>query len=370
MRTLADLPSEVITLVAIELETEDFLNLRHTCRDLNSKSFSQFLGCYFKVRYHMLNRHSLQNLLEVSAHPVFGPSLHTLEICVDHLTEDPPDYEPGTWIEPGRWMFLAESDTAANVNEEAYKYCLEDQKRLGECGLDTTYLTRALINLSKCRAVYINDTHRPWGAASQKRQTGVRPTSSMGRVESIDYIKRTLKVVLAAIMASQVSLDLFEISPGFNRQAISPEMLPLWQDFHLRQPILQLTPFTSLSLMINPEPHTHSEAWAQDLLTFIGLFPALKELSLHFHPGDNHGRLGTLSTSLRLHCLRVLSITATECAEDDLATLFLNHKDTLREIYLDCVDIIEEKGSWTSLELMVEEQLSVENFSRPDFSWR
>lgn len=100
-------------------------------------------------------------------------------------------------------------------------------------------------------------------------------------------------------------------------------------------------------------------------MTFIGLFLALKELSLHFYPGNNYRRLVTLSTSLRLPCLRVLLITATKCTKDDLATLFLNYKDTLREIYLDCVNIIKEKGSWTSLELMVKEQLSVKNFSRP-----
>lgn len=90
MPTLADLPGEVTTLLAIELETEDFLHLRLTCKDLNSKSFSQFLSCYFKIRYHMLDRQSLHNLLEVFAHPVFGPALHTLEICVDNLTEDLP----------------------------------------------------------------------------------------------------------------------------------------------------------------------------------------------------------------------------------------------------------------------------------------
>ena len=39
------------------------------------------------------------------------------------------------------------------MNEEAYKRCLEDQKRLGDRELDTAYLTRALINLSNCKAV-------------------------------------------------------------------------------------------------------------------------------------------------------------------------------------------------------------------------
>ncbi|KAH8595094.1 hypothetical protein B0O99DRAFT_512714 [Bisporella sp. PMI_857] len=367
MPTLADLPGEVVTLLAIELETEDFLNLRLTCKDLNSKSFSQFLGCYFKIRYHMLDRQSLHNLLEVSAHPVFGPALHTLEICVDHLTEDPPSYHPGTWDSPGNWQFGAESSAEAVVNKEAYKRCLEDQKHLGECGLDTVYLMRALINLSNCKTVCINDTNRPWGAASQKRQTGVFPTSSMGHVESIDYIKRTVRVVLTAIMASQVSLDLLEISPGFNREAISPEMLPLWPDICLGEPLSQLTLVTSLALMINPETHLRSNEWTQDLLNFIGLFPALKEFSLYFYGHDEDGRLGTLSTSLRLPSLRVLSITAVDCAEDDLATLFLNHKDTLREIHLDSIDIIEGKGSWTSLECTVGEKLSIEKFSLVEY---
>lgn len=363
MPTLADLPGEVITLLAIELEIEDFLNLRLTCKDLNSKPFSQFLGCYFKIRYHMLERQSLHNLLEVSAHPVFGPALHTLEICVDHLTEDPPSFHPGTWDSPGNWLLGGESSVETIVNREAYERCLEDQKHLGECGLDTAYLTRALINLSNCKTVYINDTNRPWGAASQKRKTGVFPTSCMGPIESIDYFKRTIRVVLTAIIASQISLDRLEISPGFNREAISPEMLPLWPDICLGQPLSQLTHVTSLALMINPKTRLRSNEWTQDLLNFIGLFPALKEFSLCFYGRDEDGRLGSLSTSLRLQFLQVLSITAADCAEGDLATLFLNHKDTLREIHLDSIDIIGGKGSWTSLECTVEEKLSIEKFS-------
>lgn len=134
MLTLTSLPGEVITLLVIELGTEGFLNLRLTCKYMHSKSFSQFLACYFKIRYHMLDRQSLLNLLEVSAHLVFGLALHTLEICVDHLTEDPPSYHPGTWNNPVKWPFGDESGVEAVVNEEAYKRCFEDQKRLRDCG--------------------------------------------------------------------------------------------------------------------------------------------------------------------------------------------------------------------------------------------
>ena len=366
MPLLADLPSEVITLLAIQLETDDFCNLRLTCQDLNSKSFSQFLGCYFKIRYHMLNRQSLHNLLEVSTHSVFGPALHTLEICVDHLSADPPSYHPSAWDRPGKWRVGIESGVEAVVNEEAYKHCFEDQQSLRDGGLDSAYLTRALINLSNCKTVSINDTNQPWGAASQKRQTGVFPMTSMGHVESVEFIKRTVQVVLTAIMASQVSLDLLEIFPGFNREAMSPEMLPLWSEISLSQPLSKLTLVTSLVLMINPETSSSSNAWAQDLLSFIRLFPALKEFSLYFYGRDENGRLGSLSNSLQLPSLRTLSIDAVDCTEDDLVTLFLNHKDTLREIYLDSIYIMEGKGSWTSLERIVEEKLSVETFSHVD----
>lgn len=253
------------------------------------------------------------------------------------------------------------------MNKEAYKRYLEDQKYLGECGLDTAYLTRALINLSNCRTVYINDTNQPWGAASQKRQTGVFPTSSMGHVENVDSIKRTVGVVLTAIMASQVSLDLLEISPDFNREAVSPEMLPLWSDISLSQPLSKLTLVTSLTLMINPETRSNSNAWTQNLLNFIGLFPALEELLLYFYLCDESSRISALSTSLQLQFLRVLRIDSANCVEDDLATLFLNHKDTLREFYLDGVDIMEGKGSWTSLECIIKEKLSVEKFSHIEY---
>ncbi len=364
---LADLPAEIVTLLAIELETDDFLNLRLTCKDLNSKSFSQFLSCYFKIRYHMLNRYSLYNLLEISFHPIFGPALQTLEICVDHLTEEPPSYHPGTWDKPGDWELGAESNIEAAVDEEAYERCLQDQKRLGHNGLDTISLTRALVNLLNCKTVCINDMNRPWGAASQKRQTGIFPTTSMRRVESIDYIKHTVRVVLTAIISSQVSLDHLDISPGFNREPMSPEMLPLWSDIGISQSLSQLTLVTSLNIMIDPKSNKKANVWAEDLSNFVGLFPALKQLSLDFDPCIEDGGLRTLSTSLILPSLRVLSISGAECTEDDLATMFLNHKDTLREIYLVVVDIIEGKGSWASLEDTVENKLSVEKFSRVVF---
>lgn len=148
---------------------------------------------------------------------------------------------------------------------------------------------------------------------------------------------------------------------------MSPEMLPLWSDISLSQPLSKLTLVTSLTLMINPETRSHSNAWTQNLLNFIGLFPALEALLLYFYLRDESSWISRLSTSLQLQFLRVSRIDSANCTEDDLATLFLNHKDTLREFYLDGVDIIEGKGSWTSLECSIKEKLSVEKFSHIEY---
>lgn len=366
MPTLTRLPVEITTLIATELETKEFFSFRLTSKELCSKTFNHFLSRHFSTRYHMLNRPSLRNLLEVSAHPVLGPRLDILEICVDHLTEDIPSYHPGTWDNPGDWESGRESGQEAVVNKEAYKSCLEDQRRFGKCGLDTAYLTYALVNLTNCKTVRISDTHQPWGACSQQRKTGVYPTSNMGCSESIVRLKGTIRVVLTAIIASQISLDHFEISTGFNREALCPELLPLRRDIFLCQPSPQLTHVTYLFLTIDPENKEKPDTWVQDLVSFLELFVALKQFGLCFYPRDELRRLGSLSTGLRLESLEFLSLAEADCAEDDLATLFRNHKDTLREIHLDTVDIVKGEGSWMSLERTVKEELSVEKFIHVD----
>jgi hypothetical protein len=111
-----------------------------------------------------------------------------------------------------------------------------------------------------------------------------------------------------------------------------------------------------------PENEEILDSWEQDLLSFLELFPGLKQFALCYHPHDEVGRLTSLSASLQLKSLNFLSLAGADCAESDLATLFRNHKDTLKEIHLEVVEIMEGEGSWTSLERMVNEELSTEKF--------
>ncbi|RDL30176.1 uncharacterized protein BP5553_10454 [Venustampulla echinocandica] len=116
----------------------------------------------------------------------------------------------------------------------------------------------ALTSLSNCKTARIGGTNRPWGAASQKRHTRVFPTLSMEFIESIEFLKRAIKVVPAAIMASQISLDLLEISSGLNREVMGCEMPPFGQASE-GQPLSRLALLTFLSLRSTPKP---GKVWA------------------------------------------------------------------------------------------------------------
>ena len=59
MPMLADLLIEVVTLLAIELEREDFLNFRLTCQELNSKSFSCNLPGQPTTHTHLLEKNPI-----------------------------------------------------------------------------------------------------------------------------------------------------------------------------------------------------------------------------------------------------------------------------------------------------------------------
>lgn len=152
MATLNNLAMDLITMIASELDNDDFFNFWLVCRDLNHKSFYLFLKRYFHMRYYMLSWYSLENLLQVSCHVVFGYSLRILVICTDHLTDELLLFERSTWEYPI-------NDTKAIINERKYKQQLDDQVYLRESSLDTIYLMQVFLNAANCRTVFVNDDH-------------------------------------------------------------------------------------------------------------------------------------------------------------------------------------------------------------------
>jgi hypothetical protein len=85
MGGLLQLPNEALAIILDGLDAQGFSALRLTSKHANSATLVAFTRQYFKTRYVMLSRLSLENLVEIARHPVFGPAVRTLEICTDHF---------------------------------------------------------------------------------------------------------------------------------------------------------------------------------------------------------------------------------------------------------------------------------------------
>lgn len=103
--------------------------------------------------------------------------------------------------------------------------------------------------------------------------------------------------------------------------------------------------------------------FGSDLVGFIALFPALSHLELYFEERDEHKRFPQISEILYVLNLEAFCFACVDGTETELARLLLRHKDTLKEIAFDCIDIIAEEGSWQSLIRTIRNTLAVENFT-------
>ncbi|KAK0707010.1 hypothetical protein B0T26DRAFT_728839 [Lasiosphaeria miniovina] len=372
MPTLLQLPNDVLSLIAWEIHLRSLLNFRLASKHLNAVALPAICKRRFETRYVMLQQHSLENLLEISRHTVFGPALKTLTICIDHLKKHPQyDHAPLHWGDLARMM--AEGDLIPGmpdpssrggseelvVNRPAYESLLEDQKFMMESGLNTAYLTQAIAAFPNLETVVVNNAFQPWGAAAQGRQTSVPMSNGIDGLESNEFVVQTLHRVILAIAANNISLYELDIAIGRLDGGISPDMLVF------PRPVLRYIQshpisLTSLCLSVSPRNSIHPNSeLVGDLLGFTALFPGLQRLSLEFNLRDEHEHFPAISQRLRLPGLRFLAIGAVQCTESELVTLLLGQKDSLEEVSFTLIDIISEGGSWQSCLATIRDELSI-----------
>ncbi|KAL8378037.1 hypothetical protein RB595_008638 [Gaeumannomyces hyphopodioides] len=373
MPALLGLPNEILFLITDALDVTSLCNLRLASRNLNDVALPALSNRCFETRYVMLQQHSLENLIEISRHRVFGPALKNLTICIDHLTEDPEDSH-ALWHWGDHALRLKEGGVdngilvrnpremgeEAVVDREAYDLLVENQKFMMEFGLNTTYLAQAMATLPKLERVVVDDAFRPWGAKTLIRQAGVPLTNAMESFDSIEFVEQALRAIVLALVASNTSLYELAIVSGLLRlDGVRPKMLVFPQPVlrHIRSRPISLT-CLSLSVSASGWRHTDSEC-VSDLLGFIALFPRLQRLCLKFNPLDEHEHFPEFSRRLQLQDLRYLGITGVQCTERELVALLLRHKDTLEEACFSLVDIISGGGSWQALLATVRDELLV-----------
>ncbi|KAH7112597.1 hypothetical protein B0J13DRAFT_575482 [Dactylonectria estremocensis] len=414
MATLLHLPAEVANFIFIELRPRDWLSLRQTCKEINTRTAHLFIERFFLTRLVMFERSSLQCLESIAEHPTLSQSVEELEICVSHLLPlhevqeiEPPyseyenmmkdlkgktlpaecgiDYDEwydrwgisdgeGDANDDERSMGDDETegpprDRLSRLNAREYRKRLDDQEEVIQTGYDVECLTRAMTHFKRCKQINISSSIQAWGLNRLRRSIGILPQRGLTfeSRESIRLVRHIIHVVLTAAAVSKIQVEVLVFGPDqmlINANRISPSML-----IGPSSAILTESPLVSLRrLHISVDPHfpkcvPAASKWESDLIRFIKLLPELSHLELDFEERDEWGRFSELSKELYIPKLETLRLSCIDCAREELALFLVRHHRTLREVVLDAIQLDGDAAVWRWLVEIIRDSLDLTCFS-------
>ncbi|THW11057.1 hypothetical protein D6C98_08561 [Aureobasidium pullulans] len=83
---LPTLPPELLGRVFNFVDDKDLISLRLVCKDICAAANRPFAICFFAESRHVVTQHSIQGLVDISAHEIFGPYIKAVNICSARIT--------------------------------------------------------------------------------------------------------------------------------------------------------------------------------------------------------------------------------------------------------------------------------------------
>ncbi|KAF6803789.1 hypothetical protein CPLU01_16095, partial [Colletotrichum plurivorum] len=184
---ITTLPAETVGVISQYLESPDLLSLRSACRALADKTSTPFQHRFFHTRHVMLERRSLQNLVDISRHSVLRYAVQVVELTTDHLVAPADymsraDYDACGINDECDGIRLGDGETLS-LGDDSYEAVIERYRAEWDAYRDFLLpkgawlrdWVEALSNLPRCKAVGIDDNVRPWGALRLGRRIGTFP---------------------------------------------------------------------------------------------------------------------------------------------------------------------------------------------------
>ncbi|CAF3555966.1 unnamed protein product [Fusarium graminearum] len=428
MASLIRLPQEISAIILNQVHPRDWLSLKQTCKKLNAETAQLITDFFFRKRAVILERRSLQCLESIAKSQSLSESIEEVEFCTSHLLPvheleeiDPPyceyegmmkglkskvissshvengiDYEEWyrTWEINNAEVDLSNEDNedsggaqplqqhiysigdddshAADrlkkLNEREYERHLSDQADMIRTGYDVQCVTQALTHLTRCTKINISTSIQAWGLRRLRREIGVMPQRGLTfeSKASIQQVHHLIQVVLEAIAASGISVEVFNLEPNMmlmNANRINPFML-----IGSSSAVLSRSPPAHLhELQITLDPDSPSDdmisggKWGKDdLAHFFHLLPELSNLELGFEPRDEDSRFSNLiAQEVYIPRLKRVALSAINTTREGIAIFLLRHHRTVRTVILDSIQLRGEVSDWrwlieiiwTSLEL-------------------
>ncbi|KAI4726660.1 hypothetical protein E4T49_05544 [Aureobasidium sp. EXF-10728] len=78
--SLISLPNEILTMICANLSAKDLGAIRLLCKETNPTATTEFATRYFKDPFVMMSKESLEALVEICKHPVFGPQVRKVQL--------------------------------------------------------------------------------------------------------------------------------------------------------------------------------------------------------------------------------------------------------------------------------------------------
>ncbi|KAJ5547472.1 hypothetical protein N7513_004706 [Penicillium frequentans] len=342
-------------MVTDHLGCEDLCNFRLSTRHHRDCCLTAFANRFFRRRVHLLSRASLMALLNISRHPVFGPSIQTVVISPDHLIPDHHLDDPHSrpW-----WASASDRIYVGIPDQSIYRKLLDEQDYVRSIGLDAAFLTEILKNARNCREILLDDRERPWGAVAIEKELRIVPSANTKSQYSKDYFKRAVHVIMGAMTASAAPVTTLAITNGIERLHVQPSMLGFPAPY--LDHALWVKTITTLELVLDPGYEVAPTAWSQPLADFLMNFQQLECLDLYFDTRVGLTNFAALSQKLELPHLQTLRVTGVDCLAEDLSRMFIKHQSTLREITLEIVGLSASTGdSWQTLLRVVRDELKL-----------
>ncbi|KAK4890499.1 hypothetical protein LTR27_010780 [Elasticomyces elasticus] len=299
---LLSLPAELVELIAERLPpSSDLLALRSTCRDIESHSRRTFAQANFQAKTFLLcDRQSMQALVDIARHPVFGKLLHSITLAAWRVLDSEDDYHARDRFYARSRLNALGRDMWFDFRERrvAHARILEDHQRYWDSRYWLSQISDTLQTLAESgQSLHqLAFAWRSGAACGSKRLENV-----LGYPDCLAQVETTTMSVvhgaetLAAVLASECQIDRLDLET----QLMSFGDLPLGQRlFHTRRLAFGTTTlaraiddskilngFRSLDLFggcpSSGYLRNHSDTCLSDILTKI---PNLEHLSIKTCP--------------------------------------------------------------------------------------
>lgn len=202
--TIESLPSEVLVMIAKNLDHKDLAPCRLASKSLSEAANNRFAKVFFSRRFHVASSYSVKALVDITAHPFFGK--HVTAVIMDgvRMTKHRSQSGPVLWMEP--------------YDEEGEMYNTDPPPRGDSEEESANFLDNAFIHSGQCQSLLQKVFENIKGHGNSV-EVGVGDCKYDNRVRSFGrkallnrkflytyFMAETLALTIAAVEAANCSI--------------------------------------------------------------------------------------------------------------------------------------------------------------------